>query len=210
MDQRIEELMKRSLVLLPEQGIGYLNIEAADSDVYESRYWQNYCRLAETPIGKALTASRVSLVNRFIGNGYCLDIGIGAGQFIEGRGGNTEGYDVNPDGVRWLEKRDCFRNPYEGELVANVSMWDVLEHLSEPHKLLERITGFLFVSMPIYPTLADVTRSKHYKPREHRLLLTDMGIRVWLSGYGFDCVWSGQPETEIGRESIGSYVFLKR
>jgi hypothetical protein len=144
-----------------------------------------------------------------------IDIGIGCGSFIKealARDLNIFGYDINPCGIHWLHKHAIFHDPYKG---ANGIMcwtfWDSLEHIPEPQKILENIpTGaYVFVSMPIFDGLEDVTKSKHYRPNEHYYYFTAMGFVRWMRRYKLrltKCYWF---EQEAGREKIRTFLFEK-
>ncbi|MXF29030.1 hypothetical protein FQ043_24860, partial [Escherichia coli] len=77
---------------------------------YDAAYFARYQQMAATPMGQALTRARIQLVARHW-SGPVLDVGIGAGQFVEARP-QTQGYDVNPAGIAWLKQRGAWRDLY--------------------------------------------------------------------------------------------------
>jgi hypothetical protein len=94
--------LNSGLVFLPELGIGRYPVP--ESRPYDEQYFAKYQRLADTETGRALTQSRIELVERHY-HGPVLDVGIGAGQFVSSRPG-TLGYDVNPAGIAWLNEQE--------------------------------------------------------------------------------------------------------
>jgi hypothetical protein len=89
------------LVWLPAVGMGYFPVEESP---YDAAYFEKYRRYAETPLGIALDAARVGLVERHAPNAAVVDVGIGCGSFVETMPG-ARGFDINPVAVQWLEER---------------------------------------------------------------------------------------------------------
>jgi hypothetical protein len=67
--------LESGLVFLPELGIGRYPVPA--SRPYDEQYFAKYQQLADTETGRALTQSRIELVERHF-HGPVLDVGIGA------------------------------------------------------------------------------------------------------------------------------------
>lgn len=194
----------RELVWLPELGMGRLRVEQAP---YDATYFQKYERYARTPLGVALTEQRVRLVNRFTDE-HVIDVGIGAGAFVQARGGWTWGYDVNPEGVRWLHDHARWRDPYVGGPHNAMCFWDVLEHIAEPARILAQVRRFVFVSLPIVPGDGPPSPSwKHYRPDEHCWYWTRRGFVAWMAEHGFTKRLYTDFETQLGRQDIGTFVF---
>ena len=93
----------------PQLGLGYL--PPGEGFDYGDQYFEHYASIADSEIGRQLNAARVAMLGRHR-DGYedVVDVGIGAGTFVEAAGVN--GYDVNPRGVEWLKARDLYRDPY--------------------------------------------------------------------------------------------------
>lgn len=199
----INELKKNKLIWLPEIGIGFYPVKETPYDV---AYFNKYAEMAKTEIGVSLNVARVNLVNKYT-NDEVIDVGIGCGTFIESRE-NTKGFDVNPAGIKWLHKNKKYKDPYYG--CNHATFWDSLEHIENPELLLEKISGYVFVSIPIFISHADVLLSKHYRKDEHFWYFTDKGFKYFMDINGFDFIESNKMETLLGRESIGTYVFRKR
>lgn len=194
--------------LLWSEDLGY-GWHTGPTICYDGNYFENYRRLDATPMGKALTKARVDLVAKHCPEGMVVDIGIGGGRFVEDC--RAMGYDVCPHARSWLKDVGRFCDPYEntGRTIEAVTCWDSLEHIPEPEKLLERVGGWLFVSMPIYADLPGVLSSKHYKPGEHLHYWTLQGFVQWCEGQGFELIEINHAETELGREGITSFAFKR-
>lgn len=205
-DPTFRDAMMTGLVWVEEAGMGFSGSALRAPSIYDLDYWTSYQERASSPIADALNACRVRMVDRYVGEADVLDVGIGAGTFIETRSHPTYGYDVNPYGVEWLRSRNLWRDPYEVE-VPHACFWDALEHVHDPAVLLRNVREFAFVSLPIFADARDVLASKHYKPTEHIWYWTRDGLVGWMAAQGFDCLEHGTPESLIGREDIHSFVF---
>jgi len=135
-----------------------------------------------------------------------LDIGIGNGSFIKSRP-NTSGFDIDKKAVEWLKENNKYNDEFEK--FTAFTMWDVLEHLPSPGDYLKRMSGFLFLSLPIFNNLTDIRLSKHYIPGEHLWYFTSLGLRKYLKQYGFNYIKEDDFEIKCGREQIYSYIFIK-
>lgn len=177
---------------------------------YEGQYFAHYQKLDATHMGELLTKARLELVRKYTDPTQGIDIGIGGGRYVEESW--SGGYDVCHDAVEWLHTKGAYRNPYEDNStgpVRHVTCWDSLEHIPEPEKLLAKVTGWLFVSMPVYDDMADVLQSKHYKPGEHLHYFTAVGFINWCAQQGFECVEINHAESELGRDGIASFAFKR-
>lgn len=154
-----------------------------------------------------MTLARIQLVARHY-TGPLLDVGIGAGQFLEARP-NTLGYDVNPHGIEWLKSRGRWTDLYAQRYRA-LSFWDALEHIDRPNRAVAKAEEWVFVSVPIFTGAEHLLRSRHYKPSEHIWYWSHDGLVRWFNGQGFDCIEHNTMETALGREGIGSYAFRRR
>lgn len=191
----IEDLGMGHCPVLPQEGF------------YGQEYWDEYVKRANASDGIVISNMRVDLVNRCVSlSDEVLDVGIGCGQFIETRSVKTTlGFDVNPVGVAWLNKRGLYRDPREG--AANMTFWDALEHIEDASRVFSQCRGYAFVTMPIYRDRAHVQSSKHFKPGEHLWYFTRQGLIRWARGNGFELVEHNCMEQKIGREDIETFVF---
>lgn len=174
---------------------------------YDEDYWEEYQRRDSTDIGKQLTDSRVSLVRKYT-NIAPVDIGIGGGAFV--KSADCFGFDVNQKAIDWLKSENRYKDPYGQELVDAITCWDSLEHILEPEKLINKVKGYVFVSIPIYKDGAHVLKSKHFKPGEHVWYHSNNGLIDWMESLGFECLENNHMESELGREGIESYVFKRK
>lgn len=173
---------------------------------YEDYYFENYQKLDETEMGKRLTSARVDFVRKHTSI-TPVDIGIGAGAFVKAC--DCFGYDVNQKAVEWLKSEGRYEDPYEVWSYV-ITCWDSLEHIPEPEKLINSVTDYVFVSIPIFENGAHVLKSKHFKPGEHLYYFTNNGLIDWFDKLGFDCIDSNTMESDLGREGIYTYAFRRR
>lgn len=200
----INELKKNALTWMPSLGVGYYPVDLS-LNTYDADYFNKYQAMADSEIGLALNKARVDLVNLYTDK-EVIDIGIGAGTFISARE-NTKGYDVNPFGVQWLVDHNKYKNPYDG--CVHATFWDSLEHIAKPEDLLEKITGYVFVSIPIFRNLEHILESKHFRPDEHFWYFTHIGFKFYMKANKFKYIQSNSVESDLGREDIITYVFVR-
>jgi hypothetical protein len=193
----------------PQLGIGYYPVENSLAP-YDQDYFDRFDNNARTELGRTLMQARVRFVEQHY-RGTLIDVGIGSGAFLElrrNRGRTTYGYDVNPAGIEWLKDRMLLVDPY---LVAfdAMTLWDVLEHISDFQTLLANVRKWLFLSLPIFNDAEHALRSKHFKPNEHCWYFTRDGLVFAMDKCGFGLKSESRIETELGREDIGTFAFLR-
>jgi hypothetical protein len=159
-----------------------------------------------TPMSAALTRERVGLVQRYW-SGPVVDVGIGGGAFLRAHPDCT-GIDVNPDALEYLRDRGQL---HEDSTCEALTFWDSAEHmpLDALATLLATCSVWCFISMPIYADEADCLASKHFKPGEHLTYFTHFGLVRFMRDHGWSLVEYNDMETQLGRESIGSYAFMR-
>jgi hypothetical protein len=203
------------LVWFPEWAMGYYPVvDGSNGDsIYNDAYYENYCRMRETDIGKRITWARLALVDRWMPRDPMIDVGIGSGAFLDARSkaAPTFGWDINPAAVALLQKQELLLDPTliwsatEGQRMG-MSFWDSLEHIKEPDEML-RNAQWVFCSLPIFDGPEHVLRSKHFKPQEHCWYFTRGGLIQWMGQRGFTCREHNTAETLLGREDIHSFAF---
>ena len=199
------------LVWDEEVGKGFLQVIPRERRVC---YWKTYEKYEDSPVGPQLKKIRRAWVNKYVPLPMpVLDIGIGNGAFIRTRG-LCFGYDTDPTAIRWLREKDLFMNPY-GRIppdVKGITFFDSLEHIEKPEEILRNVDDgvFVFVAIPIFAGLKEVLESKHFKPREHYHYFTSWGLLRFFSGLGFELTEANREEQNVGRESIGSFVFQRK
>ncbi|OAT41373.1 phage protein [Hafnia paralvei ATCC 29927] len=196
--------LKSGLVWLPEIGMGRFPVPK--DRPYDDSYFSRYQKMADTPMGHALTKARIELVGRHY-TGPVLDVGIGAGQFVEARA-ETKGYDVNPAGVHWLVAHGYWKQLYDSCHPA-LTFWDSLEHIDHPELAISQAEQWVFVSVPIFDSADHILLSRHYRKDEHIWYWTHDGLIRWFAQHGFRCIEHNSVECELGREGIGSYAFRR-
>lgn len=175
---------------------------------YDDVYYRKCQSYEDQEIAVRINQARIDLVARHFGDGPLCDIGIGSGEFIRKRG-NTWGQDVNPVAIEWL-KREGLWAPCLCDFQA-ISLWDVLEHIENPEDVFRQVPGgaFVFVSMPIFPSLRSIRESRHYRPGEHLYYWTEPGFIAWMALHGFELLEVNDAETQAGRDSILSFAFCR-
>jgi hypothetical protein len=211
-----DQFASRRLTWWQELGVGYYPVEAGAAP-YDPEYFARYQRQADSEIGRALMQFRIDFVARHW-DGALIDVGIGSGAFVEQRnrtfeqGGwscaATQGFDINPAAVAWLEQRGLFADPYRPRVSA-LSFWDVLEHIEDFRPLLANATRWVFTSLPIFRDAAHVLQSKHYRKDEHIWYFTRDGLVAVMREQGFILVEESDQETRIGREDISAFAFRR-
>ena len=199
------ELINENLIWFPEKGVGYYPVNSFN---YDADYFNKYKGYANTEMGNELNQTRVSFVSKFY-QGNLLDVGIGCGQFVSSRE-NTYGYDVNPEGIKWLKENNLFIDLYGNKKFDALTFWDSLEHIREPEKAIRQAKKYVFVSIPIFGDLSNLLNSKHYRKDEHFWYFTHSGLVQWFSTNGFDLVDMIDKESELGRDCIFTYAFRRR
>lgn len=213
MDSYFKNLAENEFIWVPEKGIGYYPVKESP---YDEAYFDKYLSYENTPMGTKLTESRVKFVNSHY-SGNMVDVGIGCGSFVKERpafftgtfSAFTYGFDINPKGVKWLNDRKLYFDPSKNKIGA-ASFWDSLEHIHDPDTILNNITDWVFISMPIYRTGEHVLCSKHFKKEEHCWYFTNEGLIAWMATKGFECVEISHFESLLGREDIWSYAFKRK
>lgn len=143
--------------------------------------------------------------------GDLCDVGIGCGAFIQRRGQKphrTLGYDVNPAGIKWLIEQNLFTDPYLVPFRA-ITLFDVLEHISNFLPLLENVGEWVFITVPIFECEDHALASKHFRPDEHYWYFTESGLCDAMKLCGFGLVSLSDMEKNIGREDVRTYAFRR-
>lgn len=206
------EVETRDLELVYCKELAYQN-NMESSIEYGVEYFDNYVRRADTEISCRLNQARIDLVEKYCK--HCiLDIGIGSGEFIRRSKLKVYGYDINPHGIKWLNDRNLFVDPYI-DIPADIeglTLWDTLEHIKNPQDLLTKLRAgmLLFVSLPTFTDLASLKQNKHYKPNEHYYYFSINGFVNYITDSGFEVLEHNDCETRAGRESITSFVCRRK
>lgn len=177
-------------------------------------HFERYALARGTPTADRVNQARVALVAAR-GCRSVLDVGIGAGDFIDHwtatPGHTAVGFDVNPVAEAWLLAAGQFLDPYLAPVqVDAVTLWDVLGHMADPERLLERVPvgGHLFLSVPAFRSAA-VRASPYYAPDERLTHFRPWGPIAYLDLFGFDCLEVTDAEGRAGRPDVLSYAFRR-
>lgn len=195
------------LIWNSKTGVGYYPVERSE---YDKEYFNKYFGYEDTKIGREINKFRTDIVNKYT-EGNVLDIGIGSGAFIKTRG-NCVGYDINPQGIKWLNGRGIFFNPYDKDMsqIDGLTFFDSLEHIQDPSILLDKVHNqHVVVSIPIFKNLEHILGSKHFRPTEHYHYFTESGLIKYMEENGFKCLETSDGETKIGREDIYTFIFKR-
>jgi hypothetical protein len=192
------------LVWLPEEGVGFYPVTNL-SNIYDERYFKKYLGYEGTQLDLAINEFRIGLINKYIGGGRLIDVGIGSGSLIKSRR-NTLGFDINPVAVDWLVRSDLFFDPRIEGAADSISFFDSLEHILDFTLFINR-RKFVFVSLPIFTCVEHVLKSKHYRKNEHYWYWTADGLVSMFDRFGYRILERSSFESTLGRDDIQTFVF---
>ena len=151
--------------------------------------------------------------------GKLFDFGCGNGVFLEvakSRGWSVEGYDVDPNATQKVEAHlnskihsgDFFAIEAKGPFDLIV-MHQVLEHLKDPIKYLEKLSamlspqGYMFIAVPNIQSLSNRIKfflekkglrkkrvGAYYDTSHHLFYYDDQSLKKLLTKMGFDIVYT--------------------
>ncbi len=173
---------------------------------YDEAYFNKYEQYANTELGKQITESRISFVNRNH-TGKLLDVGVGCGAFVKERI-NTFGYDINESAINELKRIGRYIDIYDRVFPA-YSFFDSFEHIKDPSFLLRNMypKTKVFISIPIFRDIRHALQSKHFRIDEHYWYFTTQGLIRYMLDHSFICIDIDNFETRLGREDILSFAF---
>ena len=211
MDKLIERLDAEpdgDLKLCRNRGIAY-QTDMSVKVSYDADYFNKCASYENKEIALKINAARIALVNRWVGDGPVVDIGIGSGEFIKKRGANTFGFDINPVAGDWLRANGLWRGDFSG--FKAFTFWDVIEHVEDPHLYFQSMQegSYLFTCLPIVGDIEKIRGWKHYRPGEHLYYWTKLGFINWMALHRFRLLETNDLETEAGRENIVSFAFCR-
>lgn len=197
---------ERPAIELIERGMGWWECPLRMEGLYGDGYWEEYRKRDQSKMGRLLTKARVDMVKDHCP--YLVDVGIGGGAFIKAAsiaGILTQGTDVNPHALKWLESQGKLW--YFTETWA-MTFWDSIEHIEDPASLLAK-TKWAFISTPVYDDEKAVRASKHFKPGEHIHYWSTPGLIMYMGDRGFELKQVSTMESDLGREDIRSFAFKR-
>lgn len=194
-----------------EQDIG-CGYHPVDATCYDKEYFDKYVGYESTEVGRGINNFRVRLTKSY-DVGTVLDIGIGSGSYLkllQLSAIRCRGYDINPVGIKWLNKHNLFCDAYEVDEVDTMTFWDSLEHIKDFWKLLDRVKKYVFISIPIFSDKKHIESSKHFRPDEHCWYFTKQCLMDLMAELGFKlCELRDNETTKYGREDILTFVFKR-
>jgi hypothetical protein len=159
--------------------------------MYDKSYLTKYARYDNTERGDAIRALRLRTLRR-ASNGTertLLDFGCATGSFLrlaKGAGWLPTGYDINPYGD-YTDPSVLF------DRYGAATMWDVVEHLPDPVKLLKGLkTQTICICTPdtddFHLGKHHLDEWHHYYPGEHVHYYNEQSLRRLLKVALFECV----------------------
>ena len=203
-----------NLIICEQYGVAYQR-NMAKKIKYQKKYFDSYVEYRGTEVSKKLNGFRVTkVISHLPPNATVLDVGIGAGEFVDICPLETAGFDINPFGIKWLEDKKKFYDVNKKKNFDDIKafcFWDVLEHIEKPDVLFSKMAkdSMVFVSIPIVNNFDNIENWKHYKPGEHLYYFTLKGFITWMDDWGFSMIDSSSGEMTAGREDIYTFVFKK-
>lgn len=201
------------LMLCEANGVAYQSDMRARRVPYTDAYWQKVSAYENGHIANAVNRGRCDMLAFHLWTGASvLDIGAGTGAFVRAAnaaGFRASGFDVMPRAIERLKAEGLYDSDVES--FDAITMWDSLEHMESPGDWLRRarVDTLLFMSIPVFKSLSNIRKSKHYRPGEHLTYWTPEGLIDWLMSYQFKLVARSNHEIAAGRESIGAFAFKR-
>lgn len=201
------------LMLCEAEGVAYQADMRARRVPYSDAYWQKVSAYENGNIANTVNRGRCEMLAFHLRSGASvLDIGAGTGAFVRAAnaaGFRASGFDVMPRAIERLKAEGLYDTDVES--FDAITMWDSLEHMESPGDWLRRARPdtWLFVSLPVFKSLTNIRKSKHYRPGEHLYYFEPDGLIEWLRLYRFKLVARSNHEIAAGRESIGAFAFKR-
>jgi hypothetical protein len=177
---------------------------------YNRSYLDEYIRRSQTDLGRRIVKARWDLVKQFTLGGTLLDYGCANGAFHRSApaGYTAYGWDVNPN------------SPFSGDEPTGhrriLTLWDVMEHLQEPYRPLQRFSPtVVFICTPNADNApSDAYEGwKHFKPVEHIHYWTPHTLTMGMAANGYTRTHLDYDEGRLrdaeNPEAIFTAVFVK-
>ena len=156
-----------NLVKCNDCGLVFVNPLPDEKEVLEEYTNFKDERFASQAEGREITFEKnLKDIEKYKKNGKLLDIGTASGSFIymaKKRGWDVEGIELNKYLIKWakenykldIKQGTLFQNKFSNKFDV-ITLWDVLEHVTNPTKTLERCNellkddGIFVVNYPDY------------------------------------------------------------
>jgi len=187
-------------------------------DIYESNYWQEYqTQVGEPEIDERtgeferISDERISYIQEFVSHGKLLDVGCCRGFLVNSarkEGFEAYGIDLNQkdidDGIRdyMINIKKCFLEDYSEYEFDVITSFNVLEHVSDPLKMLLEKKKRLKKSGLIVVGTHDVECKnhkeekenwKHIIPNEHLYFFSTSTLRKLGEKAGLKMIYFNKP-----------------
>ena len=180
---------------------------------YEDEYFKNYVNLKNTNISKKLNNFRTKISSKYAKTGMILDVGVGSGEFIQKSKNKVFGFDINPNGIKWLKDENKYLNPYTDDIskIKVFTLWDTLEHMVNPCYFLSLLkkNQIAIITLPIYDNFLRLTLSKHFKKNEHLYYWTNESFEWHMEQNEFKIIECSEEENKCGRQGVKTFVCKK-
>lgn len=191
-----------------------------NSEIYDKSYADTYTQYAESEINTPLNLFRLGLISRWLKpEQRILDVGCCIGEFIRfaERYYDCVGFEPNLHAAEKAKRRT--HSPIVQNLNGSISkvqcitMFDVLEHVQNPHTFLGTLSteyllpnGIIAITTPNVSAVPNTSPSKpnlflkkwkHYKPKEHLFLYTRTGLEHLFRDVHLNPIHWGFEESDI-------------
>ena len=180
----------------------------SDADIHRRNFLRRISRLEKT------AGSLKGLDVYEIGSAYGIFLDV-----IKGICNTAEGIDISTDAVEYAVKKYCvkvksgdyLKEDILSKSVDMVCMWDTIEHLSEPHKYIEKINdhlknrGYLILTTGDIGSINARVRGKKWRqihPPTHLHYFSKNTMIHLLENYGFEVVDISYPGNVLGIRNI--------
>ena len=169
--------------------------------------------VGEAELHRESARDRLRLLARFVEPGRLLDVGAAAGFFVDEAGSagwDAAGIDIAPSMVGWgrehlgvrLELGALASSEQAPESLAAVTMWDYIEHATDPRGDVEAAFrllqpgGVLALSTGDVDSLAARISGRRWHlltPRHHNYYFSAGTLDRLLESVGYELLWTGHP-----------------
>lgn len=189
-----------------------------DASLYGTSYATNYLAYAESSSNTPLNLFRLGLVSRWLHkNQSLLDVGCCVGEFLRFAEHyyHCVGFEPNLKAAGFARQRcnslivtKLHPLSLPGSGFNCITLFDVIEHIDQPKDFLDFLAkmllpgGIIALTTPNVDTIPKWNNAalriwKHYKPKEHLFLHTELSLTSILQSVGLEVIHVGTEESEI-------------
>jgi len=198
--------LNSGLLWLPSRQVGWHPEPPIE---YADEYYQMCVKSEAREITANLNESRRALVRKYTSLPV-LDIGIGAGTFVEHM--DCFGFDINKRSQEWLIKQGKLRVPaFPAGFPLAMTFWNSIQCIPDPTvMIIQSEPDFIFASLPVFDTPENVVSSKHYKPGENIWYWTIKGFRNFMDDLHYEQIERNCHEEFLGFDGTATFVFKRK